>query len=73
MFTYNCGVVKELEKTRAPYPAPSDAIHPWAYVPDLAETAVKLAERRDSFEPFAAAQSSQAGTTTVLAIGLAAP
>jgi nucleoside-diphosphate-sugar epimerase len=46
-------VVKELEKNRVTYPGPSDVIHPWAYVPDLAEAAVKLAERRDSFEPFA--------------------
>ena len=31
-------VVKELEKNRLTYPGPDDVVHPWAYVPDLAET-----------------------------------
>lgn len=44
-------VVKELEKNRLTYPGPDDVIHPWAYVPDLAETAVMLAERRAEFAP----------------------
>jgi nucleoside-diphosphate-sugar epimerase len=47
-------VVKELEKNRITYPGPDNVVHPWAYVPDLAETAVRLAEKRDSFAPFEA-------------------
>ena len=45
-------VVKELEKNRITYPGPDDVVHPWAYVPDLAETAVRLAERRADFGAF---------------------
>jgi nucleoside-diphosphate-sugar epimerase len=45
-------VVKELEKNRITYPGPDNVVHPWAYVPDLAETAVRLAKRRADFAPF---------------------
>ena len=45
-------VVKELEKNRITYPGPDNVVHPWAYVPDLAETAVQLAERRADFAAF---------------------
>ena len=45
-------VVKELERNRITYPGPDDVIHPWAYVPDLAETAVRLAKKRDDFSSF---------------------
>ncbi len=45
-------VVKELEKNRITYPGPENVVHPWAYVPDLAETAVKLAEKRETFGAF---------------------
>jgi nucleoside-diphosphate-sugar epimerase len=45
-------VVKELERGRITYPGPDDVVHAWAYVPDLAETAVRLVERRNSFGPF---------------------
>ncbi len=44
-------VVKELEKERVTYPGPDDVVHPWAYLPDFAAAMVKLAERRDSFQP----------------------
>ena len=45
-------VVKELEKNRITYPGPDNVVHPWAYVPDLAEAAVKLAEHRATFGAF---------------------
>jgi nucleoside-diphosphate-sugar epimerase len=45
-------VVKELDKNRITYPGPDDVVHPWAYVTDLAEAAVKLAAKRASFAPF---------------------
>jgi len=45
-------IVKELEKNRITYPGPEDIMHPWAYVPDLAETAVRLAEKRAEFGAF---------------------
>jgi nucleoside-diphosphate-sugar epimerase len=47
-------VVKELARNRITYPGPDDIVHPWAYVPDLAETAVRLAERRGTFGAFEA-------------------
>ncbi len=45
-------IAKELEKNRITYPGPENVVHPWAYVPDLAETAVRLAERRTTFGSF---------------------
>jgi nucleoside-diphosphate-sugar epimerase len=45
-------LVKELEKDRVTYPGRDDVIHPWAYLPDLADAAVKLAECRDRFAPY---------------------
>jgi nucleoside-diphosphate-sugar epimerase len=45
-------IVKELEKNRVTYPGPSNVVHPWAYVPDLADTAVRLAGKRAEFAPF---------------------
>jgi nucleoside-diphosphate-sugar epimerase len=45
-------VVKELQRNRITYPGPENVVHPWAYVPDLAETMVRLAERRDAFGGF---------------------
>ena len=45
-------IVKELEKNRVTYQGPDNVVHPWAYVPDLTETAVRLAERRDTFGAF---------------------
>ena len=47
-------VVKELEKNRITYPGPETIVHPWAYVPDLADAAVMLAERRETFAAFEA-------------------
>jgi nucleoside-diphosphate-sugar epimerase len=34
------------------YPGPLEVVHSWAYLPDLAPTIVRLAERRDTFMPF---------------------
>lgn len=33
-------------------PGAAGVAHQWAYLPDMAETAVRLAERRDALEPF---------------------
>ena len=45
-------VVKELDRNRVTYPGPENVVHPWAYIPDLATTMVRLAELRDQFGPF---------------------
>jgi nucleoside-diphosphate-sugar epimerase len=45
-------IAKELERSRITYPGPDNVVHPWAYVPDLAKTAVLLAERRATFGAF---------------------
>lgn len=42
-------VVKELERGRITYPGPPDVEHAWAYLPDYADTLVRLAERRADF------------------------
>lgn len=45
-------VIKELDRNRVTYPGPETVVHPWAYVPDLADAFVRLAERRASFGAF---------------------
>jgi nucleoside-diphosphate-sugar epimerase len=42
-------VVKELKQGRLTYPGPLDLVHAWAYVPDLVEALIRLADRRDRF------------------------
>ncbi len=45
-------ITKEIARQRLTYPGPLDIVHAWAYLPDLAQTAVQLAERRAAFGPF---------------------
>jgi nucleoside-diphosphate-sugar epimerase len=45
-------IVKEIGRGRLTYPGPIDLIHPWAYVPDLAATLVRLAGIRARLGPF---------------------
>jgi nucleoside-diphosphate-sugar epimerase len=42
-------ITKEIALQRLTYPGPLDVVHPWAYLPDLAQTMVRLTERRASF------------------------
>jgi nucleoside-diphosphate-sugar epimerase len=42
-------ITKEIALQRLTYPGPLDVVHAWAYLPDLAQTMVRLAERRASF------------------------
>jgi nucleoside-diphosphate-sugar epimerase len=44
-------IIKDIARQRLTYPGPLDVVHPWAYLPDLAATMVRLAERRASFSP----------------------
>ncbi len=42
-------ICKEIARQRLTYPGPLDVVHAWAYLPDLAQTLVRLAEPRASF------------------------
>jgi nucleoside-diphosphate-sugar epimerase len=46
-------IVAGADRGRISYPGDPDAPHAWAYLPDLAKTAVLLAERRNELETFA--------------------
>ncbi|QKV20089.1 NAD(P)H-binding protein [Oricola thermophila] len=46
-------ILKNLKKDRFAWPGPWRTMHAFAYLPDLAETFVRLAERREELEPFA--------------------
>ncbi len=39
-------IIKDLAANKVTYPGPLDLAHPWAYVPDLAQTFVRVAEAR---------------------------
>jgi nucleoside-diphosphate-sugar epimerase len=45
-------ITKDFARGRLTYPGPLDVMHAWAYLPDLAQTMVLLAERRAAFGPF---------------------
>ena len=46
-------ILKDLKKNRFTWPGPSwSMVHAFAYLPDLAETFVRIAEKRDALEPF---------------------
>ncbi len=47
-------IVKELQRSRITYPGPEDVVHEWAYLPDVTDTLVRLAEMRASFATFEA-------------------
>jgi len=45
-------VVRDIRMAVVRYPGPLDVMHSWAYLPDLAQTMVQLADRRDTLNPF---------------------
>jgi nucleoside-diphosphate-sugar epimerase len=45
-------ICKEIARQRLTYPGPLDVVHAWAYLPDFAQTMVRLAEQHASFGPF---------------------
>lgn len=45
-------IAKHVAKGRVSYPGPLDAVHAWAYLPDLAQTFVEVAEHRDALGSF---------------------
>lgn len=47
-------VVRDLGGGRLIWPGPLSVVHEWAYLPDLAQALVRLAEARGRLEPFAA-------------------
>lgn len=46
-------IVRGIGAGRLTYPGPLDAIHEWAYLPDLAQALVQLVEQREQLAPFA--------------------
>jgi nucleoside-diphosphate-sugar epimerase len=46
-------IAKEIAAGRLTYPGPLDVVHEWAYLPDVAQALVQLAERREQLTPFA--------------------
>ena len=46
-------VIKEISAGHLSYPGPLDIVHEWAYLPDLAQALVRLAEARAQLAPFA--------------------
>jgi len=44
-------ICKEIARQRLTYPGPLDVVHAWAYLPDFAQTMVRLVERRATFGP----------------------
>ena len=64
-------VAKELPRNRITYPGPQDVVHTWAYVSDLADAAVRLAEVRatlGAFETFGFPGHALTGRELVTAI-----
>ena len=50
---YDQVITAKIAKGKLSYPGPLDVPHAWAYLPDMAEVAVALAERRDTLPRFA--------------------
>lgn len=46
-------IAKDVPKGRVTLPGPEAQLHAWAYLPDLARTFVRVAERRAALAPFA--------------------
>ncbi|WP_306120328.1 MULTISPECIES: NmrA family NAD(P)-binding protein [unclassified Roseitalea] len=46
-------ILKDLKKNRFVWPGPWDCVHALAYMPDLAETFVRVADKRAELDPFA--------------------
>ncbi len=49
---FDIAIIKDIEKGKMTYPGAMDIVHSWAYLPDLADTFVKLAERSESLDRF---------------------
>jgi nucleoside-diphosphate-sugar epimerase len=49
---FDLTLTRELGRGIVRYPGPLDAVHEWAYLPDLATAAVRLAEERDRLDAF---------------------
>jgi nucleoside-diphosphate-sugar epimerase len=67
-------IAKQLARNEVTYPGPLDAVHEWAYVPDLAAAMVRLAqvrERLGTFETFGFPGHAITGRTLVDAIAKA--
>lgn len=47
---FDAVLTKRMTKGRLDYPGPTDAIHAWAYLPDLAQATEKLARKRDELD-----------------------
>jgi nucleoside-diphosphate-sugar epimerase len=45
-------VSKKIEQQKVCYPGPTDVLHAWAYLPDLAAYFVQIAELRETLKPF---------------------
>lgn len=45
-------LAKEIGRGRLTYPGPLDLVHEWAYLPDLAQSLVRLAAARATLRPF---------------------
>ena len=46
-------IAKDLARGRVTWPGPLDVATPWAYLPDLANTFVKVAQQRDQLDAYA--------------------
>jgi nucleoside-diphosphate-sugar epimerase len=49
---FDLAIAKDLHRRKIVLPGRVDILHPWAYVPDLAETFVNVAEARAKLKPF---------------------
>ena len=47
---FDLAIVKSLNKNKVVYPGPTDRLHAWAYLPDLSQVFVRLAERRQELD-----------------------
>ncbi len=68
-------VAKDLDRGRLAYPGPRDRVHAWAYLPDLAQAFVAVAERSDagpSFETLHFAGHAATGDEFIAALQQAA-
>ncbi|MCF6321754.1 MAG: oxidoreductase, partial [Rhizobiaceae bacterium] len=49
---FDIAIIKDIEKGKMTYPGPMNLVHSWAYLPDLAQTFVKLAEGADRLKKY---------------------